>query len=45
MDPVGTVFQSARALRKMIIRRMNSANPRYSLHAFINLFSIFLFSS
>src|SRR3954470_16085585 len=38
IDPVGTVFQSAKALRKMTISTTNSANAWYSLRSFVNLF-------
>src|SRR5438067_13786793 len=35
MEPVGTTFQSASALRKMTIKIMKSARPLYSRHALI----------
>src|SRR5258706_1493505 len=38
MEPVGTVFQSASALRKMTIRTTNSVSVWYSFRSFANLF-------
>src|SRR3954463_2424745 len=38
IDPLGTVFQSASALRKMTISTTNSAKAWYSLRSFVNLF-------
>src|SRR6185436_4059879 len=37
MEPVGTVFQSASALRNSTMRTTNSANPQYSRHSFMVL--------